>query len=64
MAMEQGLYAQAVMILWKESDNKKANDKTNKYTSQGKYARSRCWFDLDPKWLEENFMTREPDFYT
>ena len=20
------------------------------------------WFDLDPEWIEENFMTREPHF--
>ena len=25
--------------------------------------RSQCWFDLDVDWIEENFSTREPDFY-
>ena len=63
MAMEQGLYAQVVMILWKESENKKWKEKTKKYNFQGKSARSRSWFDLDREWLEENPKTREPDFY-
>ena len=36
---------------------------TKKYNFQEKSARSRHWFDLDHEWLEENPMTREPDFY-
>ena len=51
------------MICRKDSNNKKEKEKTKKYKYQGKYARSRCWFDLDHKWLEVNFMTRELDFY-
>ena len=61
--MEQGLYAQVVMIFRKESEDKKEKENTKKYNFQGKSARSRRWFDLDYVWLEENFRTREPDFY-
>ena len=61
--MEQGLYAQVVMIRRRESGDKKENEKTKKYNFQGQPARSRRWFDLDHDWLEENFRTREPDFY-
>ena len=63
MAMEQGLYAQVVMIHRKDSDNKKEKEKTKKYNFQGKYARSILWFDLDHDWFEENLRTREPNFY-
>ena len=58
MAMEQGLYAQVVMIRQKDSENKKEKENTKKYNFQGKSAGSRRWFDLDHEWLEENFMTR------
>ena len=51
------------MILRKDSDNKKEKEKTNKYNFLGESSRSRRWFDLDPEWLEESFMTREPHFY-
>ena len=63
MAMEQGLYAQVVMIGRRESDDKKEQENTKKYNLQVKPARSRCWFDLDHEWLEENFRTHEADFY-
>ena len=49
MAIEQGLYAQVVMILQRESDNKK--EKTKKYNFQGKSVRSIRWFYLDHEWL-------------
>ena len=39
--MEQGLYAQVVMILRWESDDKKEKEKTKKYNFQGQSARSR-----------------------
>ena len=39
MAMEQGLYAQAVMIRQKDLDNKKEKENTKKYNFQGKSAR-------------------------
>ena len=63
MAIEQCLYAQVVMIHRKDPDNKKEKEKTKTYDFQGKSARSTRWFDLDHEWLEENFRTREPDFY-
>ena len=36
----------------------------NIYNFLEKSARSIRRFDLDDEWLEENFMTREPDFST
>ena len=51
------------MIRRKESENKKEKDKTKKYIYQLKLTRPRRWLDLDHEWLEENFMTREPDLY-
>ena len=63
MAMEQGLHAQAVIILQKYSYNKKGEENTEKYNFQVKSSRSRRWFDLDHEWLEEKLLTREPDFY-
>ena len=32
------------------------------YHFQGKSTRSQHWFNLDPDYIEEIFMTREPDF--
>ena len=63
MALEQGLYAQVVMIRRRESDNIKEKYKTNKFNFQGQSARTKHWFDLDYKWLKENFMTSEIDLY-
>ena len=65
MAMEQGLYAQVIM-LHREGLNffatgKKKNEAQFKF--QGQYAISQRWFDLDIDWIEVNFSTREPDFY-
>ena len=60
MAMEQGLYAQLVMIGQKDPD-KKGKGKDQEYNFQGQSARPIRWFDLDHEWLEENFSTREPD---
>ena len=61
--MKQGFYEQVVMILRKESENKKEKENTKKYNFQEKSSRSRRWFDLDHEWLEDNFMKYEPDFY-
>ena len=61
--MEQGLYAQVVMILRRGSDDKNGKLNTNRYNFQGQVAISRRWFDFDHEWLEENSRTREPDFY-
>ena len=52
MAMEKVLYSQVVMILQKESYNKKEKENTKKYKFQGQSARSRSWLDLDHEWLE------------
>ena len=46
-----------------ESDDKKEKEDTKKYNFQGQSAISKRWFDIDREWLEETFMTREPDFY-
>ena len=63
MAMEQGLYAQVVMICRKDLDNKKENENTKEYNFQGKSARSICWFYIYHEWLVETFSTSEPDLY-
>ena len=63
MALENGLYAQEVIIHRRELDDKKKKDKTKKYNFQGQQAGTKHWFDIDHEWLKENFMTREQDFY-
>ena len=63
MALEQGLYAQVVMIHRRNLDDLKEKDKAKCFNFQGKSTRTKHWFDLDHEWLKENFMTREPDFY-
>ena len=54
MALEQGLYAQVVMLIRKESDDKNEKDKTNKYKFQGQSARTKHWFDLNHERLKTN----------
>ena len=44
------------MISRKDLNDKKYNQNTNKYTFQGKSARSNHWFDLDHEWLGENLV--------
>ena len=63
MSTEQGFYPQVVMIHQRESDDKKEKRKYQKHNFQGQPSQSRRWFDHDHEWLEENFRTREPDFY-
>ena len=63
MDREQGLYAQMVLIRQRHPYYKEEKENTRKYNFQGQSSRSRRWFDFDHKWSEENFMTREPDFY-
>ena len=41
----------------------KEKDRTNKINFQGESAKTKHCFDLDHKWLKENFMTHEPYFY-
>ena len=53
MALENGLYAQVVMIRRTELDDKKEKDKTKKYYFQGKSARTKHWFDLDRDCLKK-----------
>ena len=65
MLIEQGLYAQVIMICRKYlkifESNKSKNEAKSKF--QGQSARSKCWFDIDYDWIEVNFSTGEPDFY-
>ena len=61
--MEQGLYAQVVMIRRKDLDHKKEKDKAKQYNLPGQSARSIRWFNLDHEWLVETFRTHEQDFY-
>ena len=61
--MEQALFAQVVIICQKESESKTKKKNTKKYNFQEKSTSSRRWFNIDHEWLEEYFMTREPDFY-
>ena len=59
MEMEQGLYAQVIM-LHRKSLKLVATDKIKneaKFKFQGKSARSQRWFDLDFYWIEVNFST-------
>ena len=52
MALEQGLYAQVVMIHRRNLDDIKEKDKTEKFNFQGKSARTKNWFNLDHEWLK------------
>ena len=65
MTMEQGLYAQVIMIPRKNlkfvATDKNKNEAKIKF--QGQSARSQRWFDHSLDYIEVNFSTREPDFY-
>ena len=65
MTMEQGLYAQVIMLRRKHlkfvATDKNKNEA--KFKFQGQSARSQSWFDLDFDLIEVNFITHEPDFY-
>ena len=63
MALENGFYAQVVIIRIRELDDKKEKYKTKIYNFPGQSARTKYWFFIDNKWLKENFMTRESYFY-
>ena len=65
MAMENGLYAQVVKLLWKNLEFIAANKNKNeaKCKFQGQSAISQRWFDLEFDCIEVNSSTREPDFY-
>ena len=47
MTMEQGLYAQVVVIRLNDLDNDKEKENTKKYNFQGQSGRSIRWFNLD-----------------
>ena len=65
MFMEQGLYAQVVMICRRDlkitEENKNKN--YNKFKFRGQSERSQCWFNIDFDWMEENFSASEPDLH-
>ena len=49
-----------------ESKNKKSNGSKESeltYLIQGKSEISQHWFNLDTDWIEDNFMTRQPEFF-
>ena len=65
MAMKQGSYAQVVVLrrnylIFTEANKNRIG---TKFKFHGQLARSQRWFDLDFKWIGENFSTREPDFF-
>ena len=47
MDLEQGLYAQVVIISKKESSDTQEKDKTKNFNLQGQSARTKHWFNLD-----------------
>ena len=55
--------APVVMIRRNYLDNKKLQEKTNKYNFQGKSAISKCLLSLYHEWLEEIVSICEPEFY-
>ena len=65
ISMEQGLYAQVVMLRRKYLKIAEANKNKNeaKFNFKDQSARSQRCFDLDFDWIEVNFSTREPDLY-
>ena len=60
MEMEQGLYAQVIMIRWEDlkSDVTYKNKNEAKFKFQVQSTRSQQWFDLDFDCIEVNFSTR------
>ena len=65
MSMEQGLYAQVIMLRRNDFNFFATDKKKNqaKFKFQVQSARSQRWFDIDFDWIGVNFSTREPDFY-
>ena len=63
--MEQGFYAQVVVLRRKYLKFTEANKNKNdaKFKFQGQSARSQRWFDFYFYWVEVHFSTREPDLY-
>ena len=46
----------------RQKREKNPKESEPKYQFQGQSERLQHWFDIDPYWIEDNFMTREPDF--
>ena len=65
MAIEQGLYAQVVIICQKYLNitQENRNKKEDKFKFQDQFARSQHYFDIFYYWIENN-PTRKPDLYT
>ena len=65
MEMEQGLYAQVIILRREDLEFVAADNIKNeaKFKFQGQSARSQRWFDLDFYLIGVNFSTRETDFY-
>ena len=63
--MEQGLYAQVIMLRRKDLNFVAIYKNKNepKFKFQGQSERSLSWFDIDFDCIEVNFNTREPDLY-
>ena len=65
MAIEQGLYAQVVVVFRKDLEFTEANKNKNKakFKFQGHSARSQHWFGLDFDLIDVNFIRSEPYLY-
>ena len=65
-ALGSGLYPQVVVIhhqTAEEKDKERSSDTKINYLLQGNYTRSPHWFKLDPDWIDEIFLTRDPDLF-
>ena len=65
MSIEQGLYAQVIMLRQKDLKFVATDMIKNeaKFKLQGQSARSQQWFDLEFDCFKVNFSKREPDLY-
>ena len=45
-----------------EDIKKSPEESQPQYNFQGNYSRSEHWFDIDPDYINDNFITREPNF--
>ena len=59
------MYYQVVIVRHKTKVNKGKNISNSKetYLFQGQSEISKHWFDIDNDWIEDNFMTREPESF-
>ena len=63
--MEQGLYAQVIMIHRKDLEIVAIDQNKNeaKFKFHGQSKRSQRWFNIDLDWIEVNFSNYETGFY-